>query len=152
MKLSPEDIQLITRLISEKLGAGAAAEDVKSLAREIVNRLLVLEIDDAGNVSDIDADAANLPAPASARRRLIVNAFGPDRDGLLENLKRCLENLGLPLLETSCHKIDAFRSIIAVIDYSESADQIGRIKFELDKICSEFEFRAIIQDSAYYGL
>jgi predicted amino acid-binding ACT domain protein len=155
MDLTQDNIKLIVTLISDKLGPGANQEDITTLANEIINRLTKIGLADRENGKNLSIPQ-NDPTVKSHKKSqpaktLILNAFGLDRDGLDEKIKSYIAGIGLNLIEISSIKIDSFKSLIAVIDYSNYHDDINKLKFDLDEICRSFSFKAIIQDSTYYA-
>jgi hypothetical protein len=154
MDLSPNDIRLITRLLGERLGPSAAPEEIKRLAGEVANRLARVDSLSRVEVGTIEKsqDVVHSPITSGPVKKLIVNAFGLDKDGLEESIVSLAERIRLPIISISSAKIDLFRSVIAVLDYSGYKQDINSLKFEIDKLCSDFHFKALIQDSAYYGL
>jgi predicted amino acid-binding ACT domain protein len=142
MNLTEEDIKLIIRLIAEKLGPEAPSEKVKSLATEVIGQLSTVT----------DEKAKESKQAESQSQYLIVNAFGPVKEGLGRALRSYLESGNLQLVALSSNNIERFHSLIAIIDYSEHKSDINTLKFELSELCEKFGFKAIVQTGAYYGV
>jgi len=150
MNLSDIEIKKIAEMISSRLGPSANPDEIRKLAAQVIERL-----------SEADKKAiAALPVtepvanPSSLRiaKKLIVNALGPDKGGLSEKLKSFVAGRALRLLGISDTRLENLRSLIAIIDCSNYSADISRLKFEISSLCEEIGFKAIIQDSNYYGL
>jgi predicted amino acid-binding ACT domain protein len=141
MEISDSDIKLIVHLIAEKLGPDAPGDKIRTLVAIVAQRLSEI----TPNESLEKAQSRN------PIQKLIINAFGLKTVGLDENLRSYLSNKNLPLIAISIADIDKYKSLVALIDYSEYQGDINRLKFELSEICEKLGFKAIIQDSAYYG-
>ncbi len=142
MNLTEEDINLIIRLIAEKLGPEASSEEVKSLAAEMI-----------GQLSAATEEKTKEPKQAKSQSQyLVVNAFGPVKEGLGRALRSYLESKDLQLVALSSNNIERFHSLIAIIDCSDYKLDVNALKFELSELCEKFGFKAIVQTGAYYGV
>lgn len=137
MELSSENIQLISRLIAEKLGPNIDAADLKSLVVSAIR-----------NLSEIPEP--NEDKSRDTTKNLIVNAFGRVQNGLENRLVTYMSGKPLKLTDFSETMIGPFKSVIAIIDYSAYSADFNELKFELSEICSKFGYKAIVQDSSYY--
>ena len=143
MDLSKDDIKLIVRLVSEKLGPNAGIEEIKNLVSEVIERF-------PSDQSSFSPASEKARQPFLAKK-LIVNAFGPNVEGLEDKIQTFIAGKSLRIVDISSISIDNFRSIIVIIDYSGLSGEINNLKFEISKICDTFGFKAIIQDSSYYS-
>lgn len=143
MDLSQDDIKLIVKLVSEKLGPHAGIEEIKSMAAEVIERF-------SANSSSIQV--SQVAPHYTPRKRLIVNALGPNCIGLEEQLRLFTDGKLLQVSEISSMTAQNLRCVLAIIDYSQFRGDINQIKFELSKICENSGFKALIQDSSYYGV
>ena len=143
MELSGDDIRLIVQLVTQKLGPHAGIDEIKNMVAEIIERF---QSTASANFSDTNAKKKYGPT-----RKLIVNAFGPENVGLEDKIQSFINARSLRMVDVSSTSVDDFRSVIAIIDYSEFIGDINQLKFELSKICEGMGFKAIIQDSSYYG-
>jgi predicted amino acid-binding ACT domain protein len=143
MDPTEEDIKLIIKLIAEKLGPDASSDKVKSLAAEVIGQLSIS--------TDEKTGAAESKPAESQPQLIIVNAFGPAKEGLGRSLRSFLVGKNLPLVAFSSNDIDRFHSLIAIIDCSNYKSDINPLKFELSELCEKFGFKAIVQNGAYYG-
>jgi predicted amino acid-binding ACT domain protein len=147
MEISEDDIRLITRLVAEKLGPNASPEKVRPLVAEAIEQLSsAIE-----NVSAITLQSSE-SIHTLKNSRLIINAFGLAKGNIEENLRAFIITNKLPLIALSLSNIEEFASLIAIIDYSNFKTDINRLKFEISELCEKLGFKAIIQDSAYYGI
>jgi hypothetical protein len=142
MKLTDEDIELIIRLIVERLGPQAQSEKVKSLTEETIRQL------SAATPESTQPDESK----QGEGRYLIVNAFGPAKEGLEKSLRSFLDGNNLPLVALSSNNVVQFRSLIAIINCSDYKSDINKLKFELSELCGKSGFKAIIQSGEYYGV
>jgi predicted amino acid-binding ACT domain protein len=142
MNLTEEDIKFIIRLVAERLGPGAPSEQVKSLTAEVIEKLGTATAEKDSELNKIK----------SRRQHLIINAFGPSQKGLEDSLRSFLENRNLLLAAISSNDIEMYHSLIAIIDCSDFKSDINALKLELSELCEKFGFKAIIQNSSYYGI
>lgn len=145
MELSADIIKEITRLIAEKLGAQASPDEVAGLVREAIARL--------SNPTAVAPAKVLNPVKINDKtsRKLILNAFGTAKEGFQERIKVFIAGKALRIANITTTNIDKFSSVIILIDYSDYHADLSQLKFELDNVCSEEGFRAIIQDSSYYN-
>lgn len=151
MNISEDDIKLIIRLISEKLGPNASPEKVRSLAAEAIGQLSIVSEEKPVTAENI-TDSTETIKETKIPRKLIVNAFGLTQSSFEDSLRTYLIGKSLPIIAFSSNNIEQYRSVIAIIDNSDYKSDINSLKFELSQLCGRFGFKAIIQDSAYYGL
>jgi hypothetical protein len=142
MEISESDIKLISRLIAERLGTNAAADKIKMFVADVVECLTKV----------VPTESPEKTHGRIPIRKLIINAFGLNNDGLEENLRNYLNEKNLPLAAISISDIEKYQGLIAIIDYSEYPGDINRVKFEISEICENVGYKAIVQDSLYYGL
>jgi predicted amino acid-binding ACT domain protein len=145
MEITENNIKLIIKLISEKLGPDASPEKVRSLTTEAIRQLSNLP-----EAKPIDGISM---APMEPRRlHLIINAFGISESILNDDIQSFLAGKNLTLITLSSTKIEHYTSLIAIVDYSDSTADLNRLKFELSELCEKSGHKVIIQDSSYYGL
>jgi predicted amino acid-binding ACT domain protein len=142
MELSPEIIKEVAYQVSAKLGSQAGPDEVSSMVQEIVARLSI----SSEKISPPDAD----PIQNRKSKKLIINAFGISGSELSDKIKCFIAGKALIITDISSTEIDAFSSLIAILDYTDYRADLTQLKFELEKICSVAGFKAIIQDSDYY--
>jgi predicted amino acid-binding ACT domain protein len=151
MLLSEDKIKHVISLISSKLGPDATAEEVKNLASEVVRRLSTASPADGQEVM------ANVPGIRKTStplldKKLILSAVGNDEDGLEEKIRLFVARTEMRLLDMKEITADSFRCVLAIIDYSDYRADINDLKFKLCSLCEECGYKAIIQDSSYYGI
>jgi hypothetical protein len=146
MEISEDDIKLIIKLISDKLGPKASPEKIRSLAAETIEQLSIIS-ENEPKVNNLES----MPNENKKLRKLIVNAFGLAKSDLEDSLRSFLLTRKLPLIALSSINIGEYSSLIAIIDYSDFRNDINRLKFEISELCEKFGFKTIVQDSAYYG-
>ncbi len=146
MEISDDDMELITRLIIEKVGTDVSPEMVSSLALEAALRLSQEQVEHM----PAEADSEQVESPTRGMKKLIVNAFGFPDDRLEQNLRTFAASRNLGLSAISSTVIDEYQSLIAVIDYTPLESDINLLKFEISELCQKFGFKTIVQDSDYY--
>jgi len=153
MEISDDDIKLITRIILERLGPDLSRENLNLLVADAISKLAeqtkaILSDKGDQNLVENNLSMGNIsPVP---KRKLIINAFGPEQDSLQLEIISYLNRRDLILLSINVSTIDEFKSVIAIVDYSGYNDDPNALKFELSEICAKHGFKALIQDSAYY--
>jgi len=146
MDLSESEIKKIAEIISLRLGPDASPDEIRSLVAHVIEELAKGETKGA----DFQASAQTMSCPIP--RKLVVNALGPDRDDFDEKLKSFFYERGLKLMAISDSRLENLRSVIAIIDYTDFAADINSLKFELSSLCEDSGFKAVVQDSGYYGI
>ena len=137
MNITEDDIKLIIKLISERLGPNASPEKIKSLAAEAIGQLSI--------ISEEKPDIPNIAEAAREKpRKLILNALGLIQGDIEGALRSFLLSKNLPLVAFSAINIERYKSVIAIVDYSRYESDINRLKFELSELCEKFGFKAIV--------
>jgi predicted amino acid-binding ACT domain protein len=151
MLLSEDKIKHVISLISDKLGPDATAEEVKNLASEVIRRLSTAS---PATGDEVIANPTRMPKTSTALldKKLVLSAVGKDRGGLDEKIRLFIARTELHLLDIKEITADSFKCVLAVIDYSDYRADINDLKFKLSTLCEECGYRAIIQDSSYYGV
>lgn len=144
MELSPEIVSEITRQVAEKLGVQAGLDELASAVREIIRRLQV------SSEANAESDNKVKPNEIHISKKLIINALGMPKNGLIDRLKSYVAGKALIITVVSSTDIDTFNSLIMIIDYSDYQADLTQLKFEFDRICTSAGYKAIIQDSGYY--
>ena len=151
MLLSEDKIKHVISLISSKLGPNATAEEVKNLASEVVRRLSTAS-PAAGDEVKANPPGISSTSTALLDKKLILSAVGIDGDGLEEKISLFIAQMALRILDMEKITADSFRCVLAIIDYSDYRADINDLKFKLCSLCEEYGYKAIIQDSSYYGI
>jgi hypothetical protein len=145
MDITENNIKLIIKLISEKLGPAAAPEKVQSYALEAIRQLSF--VSEVKPIDEISTDTKK-----SEKLHLIINAFGISESNLDDDIRSFLIGKNLTLIALSSIKIGHYTSFIAIVDYSDYIADLNRLKFELSELCEKSAYKVIVQDSSYYGL
>jgi predicted amino acid-binding ACT domain protein len=143
MELSGDDIRLIVQLVAQRLGPNAGIDEIKNMVAEIIERF-----PSTASAPASISTAVNISIPT---KKLIVNAFGPENVGLEDKIQSFVNGKSLRMVDVSSTSVDDFRSVVAIVDYSGLMGDINQLKFELSKVCETLGFKAMIQDSSYYG-
>ena len=154
MDLSQSDLDLIIRLISEKLGPGAKADEIRQLTDTVIDRITKLGTTKASERELLDNPAldeiAQGPIKSIAKKELIVNAFGLDCESPETRILSYISAKGIILIAVLSARIDEFRSLIMILDYTHFPGDLNQTKYDIDVICRNSGYKAIIQDSWYY--
>jgi predicted amino acid-binding ACT domain protein len=145
MKLTSDEIKLITGLVIENLGVDSGSEKTATFVREIVKRISSIPY------PELESTKTKPVALHVTPKKLIINGFGLGKDGFEAQLTSYLLDKMLKLEKLSISQIAIYQSVIALIDYSSFESDINRLKFELSEICNQHGYKAIIQDSSYYN-
>lgn len=132
------------RLVAQKLGPHAGIDEVKNMVAEIIERF--------PSTTSASPSISTVPNKLIPTKKLIVNAFGPENEGLEDKIQSFINAKSLQTVDVTSASVDNFRSVIAIIDYSGFIGDINQLKFELSKISEGMGFKAIIQDSSYYSV
>ena len=144
MKITDDDIRLVIKLISEKLGPDASPLKLQSLTSEAIRQLAIIP-------DDKPSDVTSAIPGMTGNSRLIINAFGISDGNLDDNIRSFLADKNLTLIALSLIKIEQYTSLIAIVDYSNYQSDKNRLKFELSELCEKIGLKAIIQDNSYYA-
>ena len=150
MDLSDNDVRQIADLVSSRLDPNATDDEIRSAVTKVVEKILSLAVHDAPS-SQIDS-GVKLLKTQKISKMLVLSALGPDKDGLVEKLKAYIDGRALRLLAFSNARIENLRSLIALIDFADYSADLNSLKFDLISICEQSGYKAIVQDSAYYGI
>jgi predicted amino acid-binding ACT domain protein len=150
MELTENDMNRIVQMVSDRLGPNAGIDDVKNMVSEIIERLSIPVSEDSKGISIAGRNQVDQTS-AQSLLRLIVNGFGLNRSGFEDEICSCIAGRALRLDDMSSTLVGTFRSIIAIIDYSEFKGDLNQLKCDISRVGEDLGYKVLIQESRYYG-
>jgi len=151
MDLSQEHVAKIAAAISSRLGPNASADEIRKAAAAIVTGLR--KDIPAGQPAESKTPPENLNAVSHhIGKSLILSALGPENNLLEEKLRAFINGRALHLVDISNIKLGKLQSLVALVDNSDYRADLTQLKFDLDGICRQLGFHAIVQDSSYFNI
>ncbi len=137
--LNELEIRKLVEEAVQQLGKSADGETVNQVVHEAVQKI------------EPQPQTASVPGPSVAKNRIIVTAFGKNRQGILAGLTTVLADNSCDIIDLNQKVLQEFFTTMLLVDISEAHISFDEIKQKIVTKGDELDLKVIIQHEEIFN-